>query len=303
MSTNKKNQSSGPIPIGKYVSFNVNGLRRIVKNEELKLHNFITQHSPDVLFVQETKMQNPDDELEMSTVFDGYKGYFNSLTSHSSGVGVYIKDEFITPKKSALIDPEMIIKIMSVDKNFPHADNELFKGRIITIEFPEFYLINTYVVHSGMKLENMDKRLAWDELMMAYIKYLEKHKKHIIWCGDLNVANEEIDLKNPKPNRNKTAGFTDQERDSFKKIIVQCDLIDVFRHQYPDLQKFSFWSQLRKENRANNAGWRLDYFMVSRDLEDLLSIDNKLQLHCEILDNVLGSDHAPVQLNAKIIHH
>lgn len=269
-------------------SWNVNGLRRILKDDKNDLTSYTNDSKPDILFVQETKIEHLETEETLSHAIDNYKGYFNSLNNKSSGLGVYIKDSFT----HELENNNIKIEVYSLKKSIDLPDREIFKGRIITVEFPKFYIVNTYVLHSGMKLEKLENRAKWDENLLLYLQELQK-EKYVIWCGDLNVANEDIDLTNPKSNRNKTAGFTDQERDSFKMMLVKADLIDLYRYSNPDNRKYTFWSWLRKENRDKNIGWRLDYVIISRSLLSLIDKDNIKSI---IRDDILGSDHCPVEV-------
>lgn len=322
------------LPFGFMVSsWNINGLRRIIKtkpgvdgidiptnndtisseqnikndkeivngniNEEdinnynlSVLSHYVHNYKPDILFLQETKIEKEEDERKLSTLLEGYKGYFNSLNYNTAGVAVYVKDKFVTE----LSDNNIKLEIYTLKKSIDLANKNIFKGRIITLEFPKFYIVNTYVKNSGVNLDHLEERATWDELLSIYLQKLKKEKP-LIWCGDLNVANQDIDLANPNSNRNKTAGFTDQERDSFKKILVKSDLVDVFRHTNPNEHKYSFWSWLRKENRTKNIGWRLDYMIVSREFMDLITKEN---LYTEISTDVFGSDHCPVELHMDI---
>jgi exodeoxyribonuclease III len=269
-------------------SWNVNGLRRITESKDNELTDYIKKYKPDLLFLQETKIEKDEDEVKFANYFDGYKGYFNSLSYNSAGVAVLIKDKFVSDLESNDIKLEL-----STLKKELVFNKDIFKGRIITLEFPNFYIINTYVLHSGSELEKLEQRAIWDEQMTSYLQHLRKDKP-LIWCGDLNVANQDIDLAHPAANKNKTAGFTDQERDAFKKILVMADLIDVFRYANPLEHKYSFWSWLRKENRTKNVGWRLDYMNVSRKYQELLDNEN---IYSVINTEVMGSDHCPVELH------
>lgn len=274
-------------------SWNINGLRRVTEpvNDEKDtniLSNYIKKYKPDILFVQETKIMESEDEQKLSTCFDNYDGYFDSLSYNSAGVGVYIKNTFADELESN----DITMELYTIKKDFVTANKEIFKGRIITMEFPKFYIINTYVVNSGSNLEKLEERALWDEQLSNYLQHLKKDKP-LIWCGDLNVANHDIDLAHPAANKNKTAGFTDQERDSFKKMLVKSYLIDIYRHTNPNEHKYSFWSNLRKENRTKNVGWRLDYMIASRDFMELIDNEN---LYSDINNDVHGSDHCPVEL-------
>lgn len=266
------------------VSWNVNGLRRILKADGDPLRDYVKEHDPDILFLQETKIEKPETETELTSALDGYIGYFNSLTTNSSGVVAYIKKSFSQQMERDQVEST----ITTVGKEFEVKD-ELIKGRIITIKFPTYYVVNTYVPHSGMKLEKLETRAEWDNMVLNYLNHLRKDKP-VIWCGDLNVANDDIDLKNPKSNRNKTAGFTDQERDSFKIILVKSNMVDKFREDNPTDETYSFWSWRRKENREKNIGWRLDYFAVP------IELSNSDSIKVEYQTDIMGSDHCPCRL-------
>ena len=163
------------------------------------------------------------------------------------------------------------------------------EGRVITLEFPEFYLITVYTPNSQDGLARLDYRMQWEDAFLSYLKGLEQSKP-VIFCGDLNVAHEEIDLKNPKTNR-KNAGFTDEERQKFTELL-DAGFIDTFRYFYPEQEGIYSWWSYRFSARAKNAGWRIDYFCVSESLKDRLA-------DAKILTDVMGSDHCPVELDLK----
>ncbi|MDH6367706.1 MULTISPECIES: exodeoxyribonuclease III [unclassified Breznakia] len=250
----------------KLISWNVNGIRAAMNKG---FYEFFEESSPDVLCIQESKMQEGQAEI----LTDGYYQYFNSAEKKGySGTITFTKTKPLS---------------VSYGIGEKEHDNE---GRVITCEFNEFYLINVYTPNSGEGLKRLEYRMQWDKAFLAYVKELEKSKPVII-CGDLNVAHTEIDLKNPKTNR-KNAGFTDEERNSFTHILEDGKLIDSFRYFYPDLEGAYSWWSYRFNARANNAGWRIDYFLVSEKLKDKL-------VGASILSDVYGSDHCPVTLDIK----
>ena len=259
----------------KIIAFNVNSLRNIIKkNDLLKL---IEDEKPTILCMSETKLSCPiiDTQKLMEEKVEGYKYRYYSTCSTKggyAGTAIYSKKE-----------PKNIIYGLHDNNN--NIDNE---GRVITLEFKKFFLIHVYTPNSGIALERLNYRInVWDPTFKKWLIHLQKTKPIII-CGDLNVANEEIDLKNPKSNH-KTAGFTNEERDSFKKILNDVELIDTFRHKYPTKEEYSYWTY-RMNARQKNVGWRLDYFLVSKN------IINKVK-KSKILTDVMGSDHAPIKLN------
>jgi len=227
--------------------------------------------------MSETKLSCPiiDTQKIMEEKVKGYKYRYYSTCSEKggyAGTAIFSKKE---PKN---------VTYGLYDKN-ENLDSE---GRVITLEFKKFYLIHVYTPNSGIALQRLHYRTTvWDPAFKKWLLHLQKSKP-IIVCGDLNVANEEIDLKNPKSNH-KTAGFTDEERDSFKKILEDVELIDTYRYKYPTKQEYSYWTY-RMNSRAKNVGWRIDYFLVSKN------IINKVK-KSKILTDVMGSDHAPIKLN------
>lgn len=249
----------------KFSSWNVNGIRAWLKNGGF---DYISHEAPDVFCVQETKCsldQIPKDKLEV----EGYHMYWNSAEKAGySGVGLYSK-----------VEPLEVTYGMGIKKH----DME---GRLITCEYENFFVVTAYVPNAGEGLKRLDYRQEWDVDFRAYLKTLDS-KKPVILCGDLNVAHNEIDLKNPKTNYNKTAGFTQQERDGFTALLGE-GFVDSFRHLYPDTQTFTYWSY-RFNARAKNIGWRLDYFVLSeRLMRDVCS--------CVVRSEVVGSDHCPLVL-------
>jgi exodeoxyribonuclease-3 len=252
----------------KLVSFNVNGVRATVKKG---LFDSIAKMNPDVLCLQETKANN-DQVREALFGLEGYEIY--SSASEKAG---YSGTAIITRQKP-----------LSVNYGFGIADHDTH-GRTITMEFEKFFVVNTYVPNSGAELVKLDYRQTWDVAMLAHLKALEK-KKPVIWCGDMNVAHQPIDLANPKSNYNKSAGYTQQEIDGLSAILKD-GFTDTFRHFHPDTVKYSWWSA-RFNSRAKNVGWRLDYFIVSNVLLPQIS-------EAFILNEVEGSDHCPVGISLK----
>lgn len=252
----------------KLISFNVNGVRAIVKKG---LFDSIAKMNPDILCLQETKANN-DQVREALFGLEGYEVY--SSASEKAG---YSGTAILTRHKP-----------LSVNYGFGIADHDTH-GRTITMEFEKFFVVNTYVPNSGAELVKLDYRQTWDVAMLAHLKALEK-KKPVIWCGDMNVAHQPIDLANPKSNYNKSAGYTQQEIDGLSAIL-NAGFTDTFRHFYPDTVKYSWWSA-RFNSRAKNVGWRLDYFIVSNTLVPNIS-------EAFILNEIEGSDHCPVGISLK----
>lgn len=252
----------------KLISFNVNGIRASVGKGLL---DTISALDADIFCVQETKAQ--DDQVQTAvTDLEGYHVYSNSATKKGySGVAVFSKTEPLS------VTPDMGIE--------EHDD----EGRILALEYDDFYLINVYVPNSGAGLKRLDYRSEWDKAFKRYLEDLQK-KKPIILTGDLNVAHEAIDLKNDKSNYNKTSGYTQIEIDGLDHIM-SIGLVDTFRQLYPEEVKYSFWSQ-RFNARKTNAGWRIDYFLVS---DDLMPRVQDATIHNEIF----GSDHCPIGLILK----
>lgn len=249
----------------KLISWNVNGLRACMKKGFM---DFFESVDADFFSIQETKMQ----ENQKTWKMDGYYEYWNDADKKGySGTLIYTKHE-----------PLNVYYGLEDGK---YSD----EGRVITLEYNDFYLVNTYVPNSKRELERLDYRQVYEDDVRAYLSGLAKSKS-VILCGDLNVAHNEIDLKNPKSNR-RNAGFTDEERTKFDELL-DAGFIDTFRHQFPTEIKYSWWSYMRNA-RANNAGWRIDYFVVSDDLEDKI-------IDTDILTDVFGSDHCPVYLESSI---
>jgi exodeoxyribonuclease-3 len=229
---------------------------------------FFQEADADIFCIQESKMQAGQLDLEL----EGYHQYWNYAEKKGySGTAIFTK-----------IKPILVTKGIGIEEH----DKE---GRVITLEFEDYYLVTVYTPNSQTELKRLDYRMKWEKDFKAYIKELEK-KKPVVICGDLNVAHKEIDLKNPKTNR-KNAGFTDEERKKFTELLND-GFIDTFRYFYPNEEgKYSWWSY-RFSAREKNAGWRIDYFLVSEALKDKLKSAN-------ILSDIMGSDHCPVELILK----
>jgi exodeoxyribonuclease-3 len=246
----------------KLISWNVNGLRACVGKGFL---DFFNEVDADVFCIQESKLQDGQIELDLP----GYCQYWNYAEKKGySGTAIFTKEI-----------PESVTYGIGIEEH----DKE---GRVITAEFPEYYVVTCYTPNSQNELARLPYRMNWEDEFLAYLKKLEE-KKPVILCGDLNVAHQEIDLKNPKTNR-KNAGFTDDEREKFTKLL-EAGFIDTFRYFYPDQKDIYSWWSYRFSARAKNAGWRIDYFCVSESLKDRLE---GAAIHTE----VLGSDHCPVEL-------
>ena len=245
----------------KFISWNVNGLRACVKKDfEASFRHL----DADFFCLQETKMQAGQLDLQ----FEGYQSYWNYADKKGySGTAIYTKHA-----------PVNVTYGLGIDEH----DHE---GRVITMEMEHFFLITVYVPNSQDELRRLDYRMQWEDDFRAYVKQLDAIKPVII-CGDLNVAHEEIDLKNPKTNR-RNAGFTDEEREKMT-VLLDNGFVDTFRLLYPEQVTYSWWSY-RFRAREKNAGWRIDYFLISERLKESL-VDAKI--HTEIL----GSDHCPVEL-------
>lgn len=249
----------------KIVSWNVNGVRASVKKG---LTDIINDSKADVYCIQETKAQD-DQVAEALSELQGYYVYSNSATKKGySGVAI------ISKQKPISVTPDIGVK--------KHDD----EGRVITAEYADFYLVNVYVPNSGSGLKRLDYRSTWDKAFKAYLKKLQLIKP-IVVTGDFNVAHQAIDLKNDKSNYNKTSGYTQVEIDGLSSIL-KLGLLDTFRLKYPNEEKYTFWS-MRFNARKSNAGWRIDYFLISKALEE-----NIVDAH--INNDVFGSDHCPIEL-------
>ena len=246
----------------KLVSWNVNGIRAVLTKG---FEDFFKKIDADIFCIQETKCQEGQVELE----FDGYKSYWNSAEKKGySGTAIFTKKEPLSVKYG--------IGIEEHDK----------EGRVITLEFDNFYMVDIYTPNSKRELERLDYRQIWEDEIRKYLLGLDRVKP-VIMCGDLNVAHKEIDLKNPKTNTH-NAGFTIEERNKMTQLL-DAGFIDTFRYLYPDKPDcYSWWSYMRKA-REKNVGWRIDYFIVSDRLK------NKIK-EANIYQDVMGSDHCPVGL-------
>ena len=245
----------------KLISWNVNGLRACMNKG---FEDFLRASEADAFCLQETKMQREQADF----VFNGYEEYWNSAEKKGySGTAIF--------SKNAPLNVTYGIGVEEHDK----------EGRVITAEYENFYLVTVYTPNSQRELARLDYRMVWEDVFRDYLLKLDE-KKPVIVCGDLNVAAEEIDLKNPKTNR-KNAGFTDEERAKFRELKA-AGFVDTFRHLHPEEVKYSWWSYMFKA-REKNAGWRIDYFVVSERIADKVKA---AEIHTEIL----GSDHCPVSI-------
>lgn len=249
----------------KFISWNVNGIRACVKKG---FEDIFKEQNADVFCLQETKLS----EGQLDLNFEGYYSYWNYAEKKGySGTAIFTKEKPVS---------------VSYGMSDPYYDSE---GRLITLEFSEYYFITCYTPNAQEGLKRIDFRMAWEDRFLEYLKELEKNKP-IIFCGDLNVAHNEIDLKNPKTNRG-NPGFSDEERGKFN-VLLDAGFIDTFRYFYPDLENAYSWWSYRFHAREKNVGWRIDYFIASKSLENKLC---SAKIHSEIL----GSDHCPVELVIK----
>lgn len=250
----------------KLVSWNVNGIRACVQKGFEKIFNDL---DADIFCIQESKMQAG--QLELNT--NGYHQYWNYAEKKGySGTAVFTKREPVQVSYG--------IGIAEHDK----------EGRVITLEFDTFYMVTVYTPNSQNELARLDYRMEWEDAFRNYLLVLNE-KKPVIVCGDMNVAHKEIDLKNPKTNR-KNAGFTDEERGKFTELL-ESGFVDTYRYLYPEAEGVYSWWSYRFSARAKNAGWRIDYFLVSESVKDRIQ---EAKIHTEIL----GSDHCPVELEINI---
>ena len=249
----------------KLISWNVNGLRACIKKGFM---DYFNQSEADVFCIQESKLQEGQIEIDIP----GYRQYWNYAEKKGySGTAVFSKK---TP-----LSVEYGIGIEEHDK----------EGRVISAEYEDYYLVCCYTPNSKQKLERLSYRMEWEDAFRNYLKGLDE-KKPVILCGDLNVAHEEIDLKNPKTNR-RNAGFTDEEREKMTTLL-SAGFTDTFRFFYPDKEEIYSWWSYRFKAREKNAGWRIDYFITSERMNDRL-------LDAKIHTDILGSDHCPVELLLK----
>lgn len=248
------------------VSWNVNGVRAVMKKEFMASFE---SFNADVLCLQETKAQD-DQVIEALSEVEGYEVYCNSAVKKGySGTAVITR---ITPIS------------VEYDLGIEEHDQE---GRVIAAEFEDYILVTVYTPNSGSELKRLAYRQSWDKEFLVYLQNLEK-RKPVVVCGDLNVAHKDIDLARPKPNYNKSAGYMQEEIDGLDNY-VNAGFIDSFRHLHPDTIKYSWWSY-RAGARAKNVGWRIDYFLTSKTIESKI-------VSADILNDVMGSDHCPVQLD------
>lgn len=250
----------------KLISWNVNGLRACITKG---FEDFFKEVDADMFCIQETKMQEGQAE---EIQFEGYHRFMNSAVKKGySGTMVFTKQE-----------PISVTYGLGIEEH----DQE---GRIITLEYDKFYLVCCYTPNSKRELERLDYRMVWEDEILKYFKKLEETKP-VVYCGDLNVAHEEIDIKNPATNHH-SAGFTDEERNKFS-VLLSNGFIDTYRYLYPDKVEYSWWSYMRQA-REKNIGWRIDYFVVSDSLKEFLT---DAKIHTE----VLGSDHCPIELDINL---
>lgn len=249
----------------KFISWNVNGIRACLTKGFM---DFFDREDADIFCLQETKVQAGQVELDLK----GYYQYWNYAEKKGySGTAIFTKKEPLS---------------VSYGLGIEEHDKE---GRVITLEFEDFYFITVYTPNSKTELERLDYRIIWEDEFRKYMQNLEKNKPVVV-CGDLNVAHKEIDLKNPKTNRN-NAGFTDQERNKFTELM-NSGFIDTFRYFYPDQEGIYSWWSYRFKAREKNAGWRIDYFLTSGSMKERL-------VSAKIHTDILGSDHCPVELVIK----
>jgi len=249
----------------KLISWNVNGLRACVTKGFM---DFFNEMDADIFCVQETKLQPGQIQMDLP----GYHQYWNSAVKKGySGTAIFTRQE-----------PLSVAYGIGVEEH----DHE---GRVITLEFEDFYVVTVYTPNSQRELTRLEYRMTWEDAFLSYLKGLEKNKP-VVFCGDLNVAHKEIDLKNPKSNR-KNAGFTDEERNKMS-VLLENGFVDTFRYFYPDLKDVYSWWSYMGQARAKNVGWRIDYFITSESLKDRL-VDAKIHMQ------VMGSDHCPVELEIR----
>ncbi len=249
----------------KLISWNVNGIRACLNKGFL---DFFNSENADIFCLQETKCQEGQVELEI----DGYTSYWNSAEKKGySGTAVFTKN-----------------KPLKVTYGIGKEEHDK-EGRIITLEFEKFYLITNYTPNAKRELERLDYRMIWEDEIRKYLLKLNKTKP-VIMCGDLNVAHEEIDLKNPKTNRG-NAGFTDEERGKMTELL-NAGFVDSYRYLYPEKIEYSWWSYMGHA-REKNIGWRIDYFITSKDIEKNIK-------EAKIYTQILGSDHCPIGLEIEL---
>lgn len=248
----------------KFISWNVNGLRAVIAKGGFI--EYLEEVDADIFCLQEIKLQSGQVDLNP----EGYHVYWNyAMKKGYSGTAIFTKKE-----------PLSVTYGLGIEEH----DQE---GRLITLEFEDFYMLTLYTPNAKRGLERLDYRMKWEDAFLSYIKRLDQ-KKPVIFCGDLNVAHKEIDLKNPKTNR-KNPGFSDQEREKFTRILDE-GFIDTYRYLYPNQEGAYSWWSYRMNARTKNIGWRLDYFVVSERLKSQI-------VEAKINTEVIGSDHCPVELN------
>ncbi len=249
----------------RFVTWNVNGFRAVLKKG---FEDFFKSIDADIFCIQETKMQ--PDQADFAP--EGYHCYFNSAEKKGySGTAIFTKKEPLA---------------VTFGINGEHTD----EGRVITLEYDNLFMVNCYVPNAQDGLARIDYRMKFEDDLRAYFAELDS-RKPVVYCGDLNVAHQEIDLKNPKPNRGK-AGFSDEERGKLTELL-EAGFTDAFRYMYPDVTGVYSWWSYRFNARANNAGWRIDYFLVSDRLKDRIK-------DIKILTDIMGSDHCPVMMELDI---
>ena len=254
----------------KLISWNVNGLRAAI-NKGFK--EFFEEINADIFCVQETKMQLEQLDIFMEMIFNGYHQYWNSAEKKGySGTAIFTKEEPINVKYGLGIEEH---------------DNE---GRLITLQFDKLYLVNCYTPNSKRTLERLPYRMIWEDVLREYLQSLDKIKP-VIYCGDLNVAHQEIDIKNAKSNIG-NSGFTNEEREKMT-ILLNSGFVDTFRYKYPDKEDSYTWWSYMANVRERNIGWRIDYFIVSDRIKENIE---DAKIHSEIF----GSDHCPVELKINI---
>ena len=252
--------------MAKLISWNVNGLRACVEKGFL---DYFREADADVFCIQESKLQAGQIDLPL----EGYHQYWNYAEKKGySGTAMFTKQE-----------PISVAYGIGIEEH----DHE---GRVITAEFDSFYAVTCYTPNSQNELRRLDYRMTWEDAFLDYLKKLNE-KKPVVLCGDLNVAHKEIDLKNPKTNR-KNAGFTDEEREKMT-VLLDSGFTDTYRHFYPDTEGVYSWWSYRFKAREKNAGWRIDYFITSKSIDDKLT---DAKIHTE----VFGSDHCPIELTAEL---
>ena len=267
------------------VSWNVNGLRAVMKKDP-SFTDVVETVGADVFAIQETKLQEGQIELELPGYFQTWsyaerKGY--------SGTAVFSREEPLRTLHADALLP-LAGELLAADEA-ELVSAAATEGRVCALEFPGYWFVNVYTPNAQNELARIDTRMAWDTAYRAFLKQLEESGKPVVTCGDFNVAHEEIDLKNPKSNRG-NAGFSDEERESFTRLL-DAGFTDTFRARHPNLEGAYSWWSYRFNARKNNAGWRIDYFLVSDSMADRVT-------GASILSEVYGSDHCPVELSIEL---